>query len=95
MKMAKLTQREKDFLIEAAELIDDDINTFSCNAVDKAVNRDRGVARGRTQLRGKYAAFYGKTEDEAWFTEDEYEEGDISEDRQTRVLLLLTFAELG
>lgn len=83
-----MTHKEKQLLLDAAELIATRRRQYSCFAIFLSFNSDE-ICRSR--LRDKYAKFYDKNPLEYWGINDE----DWREAQNLRILMLLWFREVG
>ncbi len=88
--MNLLTREDKALIYQAVENIETGLETFSCVALDRV----KGAFP--SSLRGAYVDFYGMNSQEPWFlfrtTKIKEEE---LEHKNSRVILLLLFAEIG
>jgi len=89
--MKKLTKKEKEAVIKAAALVETRAYIYSCMAVQES---------GGRRLRKKYAEFYNQSSDDYWPIYNKPNRiskqfSYIDSITDTRVLLLLTFAEVG
>jgi hypothetical protein len=85
--MAKLTQAERKRLVQAAADIENEFAFYSCTAIGAPGD----------PLREKYWDFYHQSHDPQWgnILDGDFYLLPLEERREIRVLMLLTFAEVG
>ncbi len=90
-----LTDSQKDILTRAAELIEIGETNYSCSAIARAA-RELAQSHLNTLLCEAYCEFYDKPFGEYWLgmSYDTPNE-ERAELKKLRVLMLLTFAEVG
>lgn len=88
--MKRLTKKERDVLIRAANRIDKGLNVYSCTAIS---NIESGAFYYESKLVQKYRNFYCPRVNikQLWIDES----GEVMQDKEWRIMCLLFFAEGG